>query len=62
MDITVKEAKELFEAIINNRKMSLDNFGFNASERHELEEFSKIYRDSLEEYLEINKAIKGLFL
>ncbi len=58
--ITVAEAKELFIAILNNRKMTLDNFGFTPSDRLELEELSKIYRDSLNEYLEISQAVNKI--
>lgn len=61
--ISVDQAKELFKAMINNHKMELDYQGFSPSEIYELQEFTKIYREGLNEYedllTEINKITKS---
>lgn len=60
MNITVAEAKELFTAMLNNRKMALDCMGFTSFERDELEKFTKIYRDNLEEWLRLNNEMNRI--
>lgn len=60
MNITVEEAKELFTAMLNNRKMSLDYMGFSKSEMEELEKFTKIYRDNLEEWITLNNEMNRI--
>lgn len=56
----VQHAKELFIAMIENKKFQLGCFGFSIDQIVELEAFTKPYRDRLDDWDKMESEIKKL--